>query len=427
MRIVFSSPPLSGHLNPTIALARKLRDRGHDVFFVSLADAAATVRATGMEFWPIGEKDFPVGFTRKSQAELSVLTGLQGIRFSIARIGTAIDMIVRDLPVVLRHVNAQALVLDQFVFGAWIVAMHLELPYVHIANGLPLNQYSAVPMRYFGWPYRSGWLARLRNRVGNAAFNRFCAPVRSALARHCRTLNISIDLADPNAGFSRLAQIAQIPAEFDFPNPELPSWFHYAGPFQDMQARPTLDFPWSRLTGDPIIYASMGTLQTGLDHVYRAISEACSGLHCQLILSLGSDRDGSSVGVTDGNTITVPYAPQLEILRRAAVCITHAGLNTTLESLAQGVPLVAIPVTNDQPGVAARVAWTKTGTVVPLRRLTVARLRQSVRKVLEDSAYRESARRLQTAIQAANGLKRAADIIEQSFGVPKHISAVAPD
>src|SRR6266853_6737775 len=55
---------------------------------------------------------------------------------------------------------------------------------------------------------------------------------------------------------------------------------------------------------------------------------------------------------------------RLSLLKRAALCITHAGLNTSLESLAQGVPMVAIPVTNDQPGVAARIAYTKTGEFV---------------------------------------------------------------
>jgi zeaxanthin glucosyltransferase len=50
----------------------------------------------------------------------------------------------------------------------------------------------------------------------------------------------------------------------------------------------------------------------------------------------------------------------LELLKRATVCITHAGLNTVLESLAQGVPQLAIPITYDQPGVAARIAHKKT-------------------------------------------------------------------
>jgi len=49
----------------------------------------------------------------------------------------------------------------------------------------------------------------------------------------------------------------------------------------------------------------------------------------------------------------------LELLKQTSVCITHAGLNTVLEALTQDVPQVAIPVTNDQPGVAARIAAKK--------------------------------------------------------------------
>ena len=48
---------------------------------------------------------------------------------------------------------------------------------------------------------------------------------------------------------------------------------------------------------------------------------------------------------------------------------------TVLEALAQGVPLVAIPITNDQPAVAARIAWSGTGSVLPLKRLRGDRLR----------------------------------------------------
>jgi UDP:flavonoid glycosyltransferase YjiC (YdhE family) len=71
-------------------------------------------------------------------------------------------------------------------------------------------------------------------------------------------------------------------------------------------------------------------------------------------LSLGS-RDQRLDLNLEGAPFVVPFAPQLELLRRAAITITHAGLNTALESLAQGVPMVAIPITNDQPGVASRL------------------------------------------------------------------------
>ena len=132
-----------------------------------------------------------------------------------------------------------------------------------------------------------------------------------------------------------------------------------------------VEFPWERLTGEPLIYASMGTLQNRVANVFHTIASATSGLkNVQLVLSLGDHVDPKEIGPLPTNAITVKYAPQLELLKRASVCITHAGLNTVLEALAQGVPQVAIPVTNDQPGVAARIADKKTGLVLPLNELT---------------------------------------------------------
>jgi zeaxanthin glucosyltransferase len=107
----------------------------------------------------------------------------------------------------------------------------------------------------------------------------------------------------------------------------------------------------------------------------------------------------------------------LELLKRASVCITHAGLNTALEALAQGVPQVAIPVTVDQPGVAARIAEKKTGLFVPLKELNVSRLTLLLDQVLNDSAYRDSARYFQKVIADTNGPSEAADLLERAFGV----------
>ena len=119
------------------------------------------------------------------------------------------------------------------------------------------------------------------------------------------------------------------------------------------------------------------------------------------------------------SAITVKSAPQLELLKRASVCITHAGLNTVLEALAQGVPQVAIPVTNDQPGVAARIADKKTGLVAPLKELTAPGLSRLVDEVLTDPTFRDNARYFQKVIAETNGLSMAADILEQAFGLTR--------
>jgi MGT family glycosyltransferase len=143
------------------------------------------------------------------------------------------------------------------------------------------------------------------------------------------------------------------------------------------------------------------------------MAKACAGLDAQLLISLGGGLDPARLGKLAGNPLVVSFAPQLEILKRAALVITHAGLNTVLESLCEGVPLVAVPLANDQPGVAARVKARGACVVVPRHRLNVARLRKAVLLVLQDDRYREAARVLQRTIQPMDGPGRAADLIEQ--------------
>ena len=168
---------------------------------------------------------------------------------------------------------------------------------------------------------------------------------------------------------STLAQVAQMPAalEFDIPMRDRHPLLHYTGPFVDPQQRPAIDFPWDRLDGRPLIYASLGTLQNGSEDIFRTIAAACASLPVQLVISLGAGLDQQRLGVLAGDPIVVKYAPQLELIKRSAIVITHAGINTALESLSEGVPLVCIPIGNDQPGVAARVAARGAGVVVPAR------------------------------------------------------------
>jgi MGT family glycosyltransferase len=160
----------------------------------------------------------------------------------------------------------------------------------------------------------------------------------------------------------------------------------------------------------------MGTLQNGILQTFRMIAEACAGLDLQLVISLGGGQDPSLLGNLPGDPVVVGYAPQLDLIRRSALTISHGGLNTALESLERGVPMVVLPVTYDQPGVGARVEWSGVGRSIPVGRLTVDRLREAVRVVLADPGYRERAGRLQSSIAAADGLNRAADVIEEAFG-----------
>ncbi len=93
----------------------------------------------------------------------------------------------------------------------------------------------------------------------------------------------------PNDAFSELAQICQQPAEFEFPRQHLPQCFHFNGPYHNPASRESTPFPFEKLTGKPLIYASMGTLQNRLrGRVFENIAQACVGLDAQLVIALGA-------------------------------------------------------------------------------------------------------------------------------------------
>jgi zeaxanthin glucosyltransferase len=242
------------------------------------------------------------------------------------------------------------------------------------------------------------------------------AACNSGIRAHAESTGLKIDWEIPDSTLSLLASISQTPRAFDFESSHWPPQFHHTGPFHDGKGREKIDFPWQRLTGEPLIYASMGTILNGRLDVFRTIVAAVAKhKDLQLVLSVGDQVDPEQIGRVANNAIIVKQAPQLELLKQTSVCITHAGLNTVLESLAQGVPQVAIPITYDQPDVAARIAHKQTGVVTSLDKLTADNLATLLNKDVMDPTYRDNARKLQKAIAKANGLSVAADLVEESL------------
>ena len=98
-------------------------------------------------------------------------------------------------------------------------------------------------------------------------------------------------------------------------------------------------------------------------------------------------------------------APQLALLERAAVLITHAGLNTVLEAISRGVPMVALPRNTDQPGIAARIAHAGAGLYAPFAGGVPQDVRNAIQRVLSEDRFRERAQELKQAMLAAGGAR----------------------
>jgi MGT family glycosyltransferase len=408
MKLGFICINAQGHLNPMTTLARQLQARNHEVVFLYSSEAAGLPCAPGPANDRITEK----------LPEVSEMQGDDAFKFSLGVIMSQTEMILESLPAMVKENGIDALIIDNIQFYAEVGALHLGLPYIQVAAALHIDFSGYTPLSIYGWPHETTAEALDRNQEGLARFIRLLQGAGAGVRAYAKRVGLKVDWDDLSFTVSRLASITQVPEAFDFESPFWPPQFHHTGPFHDIGSRPKVEFPWERLTGEPMVYASMGTILNGRVDVFRAIVAALAqNKDLQLVLSVGEQIDPTQIGPVPSNAIIVKKAPQLELLKQASACITHAGLNTVLESLAQGVPQLAIPVTFDQPGVAARIAKKRTGVVTSLDKLTPDHLSTLLEVVLTDPVYRENARKLQKAISEANGLSVAADLVEEALGV----------
>lgn len=406
-------PAESGHLNTFIPLAKELLGRGHRVTVIASPDAQKKTIAAGLEFKPIGEDIFPLGSLKERFAQLGKLSGLAALKYTIQLFKDAATSVLRDAPQVIKENGIEALLVDQTSSEGGTVAEFVGIPFVTICSAVVLNRDPDIAPFSTTWKYSPNWTGRLRNKLGYQILNRVVKPRYDVLMEYRQKWNLISD-SKVNNLYSPLAQISHQPAELEYPRKTLPQWFHFTGPYHYSANREPVAFPWEKLTGQPLIYASMGTLQNRLIDVFEKIASACQGLDAQLVITLGGSATPESLPKLPGNPLVVSYAPQLELLQKATLVITHGGMNTVLESLTNGVPMVAIPVANDQPGIAARIAWTGAGEVVSLKKLSVEKLQKAVEKVLTEDSYKQNALRLQEGIKQAGGVKKAVDIIEQA-------------
>jgi MGT family glycosyltransferase len=405
--IALVCPPLPGHLNPIAALGRALKGRGHSVTVFNIPASEQAAKSEALHFHPLGTQG--ADLLARNIERMAQERGLRSLKFAVECSRQISELLCEELPGALTSADIDLVIVDQNEPAGGTVAEHLGLPFISICPSLPLNREPDIPPPFFSWPFAESPANRLRNRVGYGIADWLISPINRTINRYRKGWGLR-PLRSPDDSFSRLAQLCQITADFDFPRKHLRSSFHYLGPFCD--SGKTVPFPFERLNGKPLIYASLGTLQDRNSGYFRTIAEACAGMDAQLVMALGS-QDANLPTDFAGSPLLVKYAPQLELLARANLTITHAGLNTVMQSLMFGVPMVAVPITHDQPAIAARVRQCGSGEVIPIKNLTAPRLRAALERVASDPGYRVRARALSESIRVAGGLRRAVEIVEE--------------
>jgi len=383
------------------------------VTFLQIPDIASKVHAEGLHFYPLGESRYRPGLLAETIKQLTQLSELEALRYSVDFCRLLTEIICEDAPTALAGAGIEALLVDQLEPVGESVAEFLNLPFACISSGQAIHRRADVPPFFTPWRYEKTPWARLRNQAAYYLLDRGCQPILQVINRYRQHWRLP-PYRHIYASLARRAHISQQPAAFDFPCPDLPEHFHYTGPLRNPSPY-SVAFPFERLSGQPLIYASLGSLQNTKFELFHTIAAACEGLDVQLVITHGGGMEAETAQPLPGSPLVVPYAPQLEVIAQASLTITHGGMNTVLDSLTHGVPLVAIPITFEQPGTGARIRWTGTGEVLSLKTLTVPQLRGAIERVLTEDTYAENAQQLQRAIQEAVGVRRAADIVEAAL------------
>ena len=248
------------------ALARHLQARNHEVVFLYSSTA------NGLPYVPGNIRD-PFN---ENRPEVSKLQGEDALAFGVGHIVQRTEAMLESMPDMLEATGVDALIIDPIQFYAELVPMKLGIPYIHAAVALHCDYSGYTPLSIYGDPHQTTPEAIARNRQGVVKFAKMIQ--NDGVKAYARNAGLKINWEDPGFTLSKIASLSQTPREFDFENSHWPSQFHHTGPFHDGKGREAVDFPWDRLTGEPLIYASMGTILNGNVEVFRTLAAGVAKL-----------------------------------------------------------------------------------------------------------------------------------------------------
>ncbi|MFJ8015646.1 glycosyltransferase [Streptomyces sp. NPDC096339] len=390
MRVLFTVPPLAGHVNPTVAVGAELAARGHEVAWTGPASALAGLLPPRARILPAGEgaDGREIGGAYAGLHERwRDLRGVGALRFLWEE--ALVPLARAMVPGVTRAVQAfgpDVLVADQQALAGPLVARRLGVPWATSAST------SAELTRPFAdFPKVGEWVA---GQIGG----------------------LLAEFGDDGEGWDprfseRLVLVFSTP-ELVGRSEEFPSHFAFVGPAFGARPAPA-GFPWQRL--DPArkrVLVSLGTLnQEAGGRFYRSVLGAAERLAEQAQLVLAAPA--ALVGDPPRHLLLRERVPQLELLPHLDAVVCHGGHNTVCESLAHGLPLVVAPIRDDQPIVARQVVEAGAGVRVRFGRTRAEELRDALTAVLDDPGPRRAARRIQASFAAAGGASAAADRLEK--------------
>ncbi len=416
MKFLFCAPPAAGHFNPTVPVAKRLMDCGHEVVFCSGRRMEKVVRALGFRF--VGND--PDGPDRELEEELLRRIAAAPSPRNLRRLP---DIILPRLPHIARHLlgvveseSPDAALVDVLSFGPLLAVEKTGIPWASssmfpgllshpqyppfIGRGLPAMPTRRNLLRWRAIRVIGGWAARpLRRRI-NALRGRLGLPL--------------IEPGGPPIGLSPFLYLSYTIPELEYGRSDWPPQVHLVGASLwdagEMAESPS----WLAEVasdGQPLVYATLGTVHGPKGRRFvETVVKALQGLPLRAVITTG-DTGWADDTACPPNIRLTGYLSQSHVLPHASATINHGGFSTNLGALWHGVPSVVIPLFGDHFENAQRYA--EAGVAIRLRLGTTGPglLRKTLQRVLEDEAIRANTSRIQARLKASGGPGLAADLL----------------
>ncbi|HEY0763686.1 MAG TPA: nucleotide disphospho-sugar-binding domain-containing protein [Pyrinomonadaceae bacterium] len=393
-RIAFLVDIEQGHILSTFSLARKLKARGHEVFFLGVADVEEMIRKQGMEFRALLQDLMPVGSVAKLRAEyLKDQQSHEKIFFYIKPLleGTMLDSTFQELRP------------DVVVIGSFFEAIAIRYKY-------------NVPVVMWNPTIRKQPRAEACQSVIQVLIE---VPGACDLVGVLESAGVRVrNFADIANLVLTMPELAFIPKAFELPDRVEDENVFYIGPEIDLE-RAEVQFEWNQLAPDrPLIYCSLGS-QLDIRHevsrrFIRTVIDAVAGRpEWQLVVSLGSRMEPDEFMPVPSHVYLSRWAPQLQMLSRASVMITHAGAGATKECIINGVPMLAVPMMRDQFDCAERIVYHGLGLRADIEHINAAEVCSMLEHLLADGSCRARVNAMREEFRRVDAMNVGVELIEK--------------
>jgi MGT family glycosyltransferase len=421
-RILLAVWPWPSHYFPMLAIARTLRERGHQAAFYTGARARTVVESEGFTCFGFesldDERIDEVMFARDEFASWTL-----PFRFRALLREWLVDTVpgqVADLTRILASWRPDAILSESQIWAPMLV--------LHETERIPVAVFSTVaacllpgpdaPPAGLGLPRPRSWSTHLLARAARTAMKGLSIDLRQA-ANDVRGRYGLPPLETSVVEFTGRMPLYLMPTtpEFDYQRRDLPPSVHYIGPCLGNRRAEEVPPRWlEELPRDrPWVHVTEGTTHSQEPILLRAAARGLAELPVQVVMTTGGRRDPETLdlGPRPPNVRVERWVAHEFLLPRTDVVVTTGGAGTVMTVLEAGVPLVVVPTEWDKPENAQRVVEAGAGLRLSPRRLTPERLRAAVARVLGEPSFRANAKRLAADFRRYRGPVRAAELLER--------------